>query len=115
MCLTISELGVEKCLSLSLFLDSASVALLVQGFSSRVLGIISGTSPKIVCFSLFLSLFLDCAYYMPCYLAVLGLLTVSSSASIRLFLHSSFYILSLPILLQVDFPQFNQMFCMFSS
>ena len=52
------------------------MTLLVQAFSSRVVGIISGTSAKIVCFSLFLSLFLDSACYMPCYLAVLGLLTM---------------------------------------
>jgi len=37
--------------SLGLFLDSAAIALCVRGFSSRVLGIISSTSPKIVCFS----------------------------------------------------------------
>jgi hypothetical protein len=103
--------------SLSLFSDSASMALLVQGFSSRVLGIISGILPKIVCFSLFLSLFLDSAYYTPCCLAVLGLLTmflpVLQSGWWVLILHSFFYILFLPIL-QVDFPQFIHMFCMLS-
>jgi hypothetical protein len=47
------------CLSLSLFSVPVSMAVLVQGVSPRVLGVISTLSTSNVCFSLFLIYILD--------------------------------------------------------
>jgi hypothetical protein len=59
------------CLSLSLFSVPVSMAVVVQGVSPRVLGVITTLSTSNVCFSLFLIYTLDSAfYYMGSYLEV---------------------------------------------
>lgn len=116
VCLAITELlGWEKCVYL--FSDLVCVDAVVPGFSSRTHGVISAAWRLNVWWFVSLCswpIYLDPALLHCCYLEVLALQMIFSSNASNRHLSAcsaSFFLLSWAML-EIDFPQFLQTFCM---